>query len=122
MFVRAEHDETQIVLPEWDLDSKAVNLRGQPLGGLRKINDALGNDGIEMRKTHNTLGYQGKKLAQVTRGNKGYTIVGYKNVQNRRSTDIPLVNGTKLGTAPMPLREKDIISIAGIEMEFYYIH
>ncbi|WP_455206126.1 FHA domain-containing protein [Kaarinaea lacus] len=122
MFVRAEHDETQIVLPEWDMGSKAVNLRGQPLGALRKINDPLGNAGIEMSKKYNTIGYQGRKLAQITRGEDGYTIIGLKNVKNRRSTDIPLINGTKLSGAPEKLHEKDIISIAGIEMEFYYIH
>jgi pSer/pThr/pTyr-binding forkhead associated (FHA) protein len=122
MFVRAEHDETQMVLPEWELDSKAVRMRGQPLGGLRKLNDPLGNNGIEMGKHHNTLGYQGKKLAQITRDAKGYTIIGLKNVQNRRSTDIPLINGKKLGEQPLKLKENDIISIAGIEMEFYYIH
>jgi pSer/pThr/pTyr-binding forkhead associated (FHA) protein len=120
MFVRAEHDETEIVLPDWELNSKAIKLRGQPLGGLRKINDTT-NNGIEMGKRYSSLGYQGKKLAQIVRGEDGYTIIGMQKLQNRRATDIPLLNGEKLGDNPVKLKANDIISIAGIEMEFYLI-
>ncbi|WP_455212033.1 FHA domain-containing protein [Kaarinaea lacus] len=122
MSVRAEHDNTQIVLPEWDMGSKAVKVRGQPLGALRKKDDPLGSNGIEMNKRYSSLGYQGRRLAQITRENNGYTIIGVANGNNRRSTDIPLINGEKLNSAPRKLKEQDIISIAGIEMEFYYIH
>ena len=122
MFVRAEHDQTHIVLPEWEMNNEAVRMRGQPLAGLRKLNDPLGNNAIEMRKRQNTLGYQGKTLAHIVRGDEGYTIVGIKEVKNRRSTDIPLVNGEQLGTTERKLKDKDIICIAGIEMQFYYIH
>lgn len=121
MFVKAEIDETQMVLPEWDMNQNAVNLRGQPLGGLRKLHDPLGNSGIEMRKRFSTIGYQGKKLAQIVRGDKGYTISGIEDVENRRSTDIPLINGHRLNDKPQQLCERDVISIAGIEMEFYFI-
>ncbi|MDH5327388.1 MAG: FHA domain-containing protein [Gammaproteobacteria bacterium] len=121
MFVKAEIDETQIVLPDWDMNQEAVNMRGQPLGGLRKVHDPLGNGGIEMRKRFSTIGYQGKKLAQITRGDKGYTISGLDHSENRRISDMPLINGHKLSNEARPLSEKDVISIAGIEMEFYYI-
>lgn len=121
MFVKAEIDETQMVLPDWDMNQDAVNLRGQPLGGLRKVNDPLGNGGIEMRKRFSSIGYQGKKLAQIIRGETGYTVSGLDNLENRRTTDIPLLNGRKLSHESIPLKEQDIISIAGIEMEFYFI-
>ena len=121
MFVKAELDETQIVLPEWEENAKASNLRGQLLGGLRKIDDVGGTSCIEMRKPFSTIGYQGKKLAMDNRGPSGYTIVGIKAVDNRRSTDVPLLNGEIIGPVAMKLKERDVISIAGIEMEFYYI-
>lgn len=121
MFVRAELDETQMVLPEWEMNEKAVQMRGQPLAGLKKINDPLGNSGIEMRKTFSTIGYQGKKLAMINRGDTGYTISTVPGVKSRRSTDIPLLNGETLSAGARRLKEHDIISIAGIEMEFYYI-
>jgi pSer/pThr/pTyr-binding forkhead associated (FHA) protein len=123
MSVRAEHDNTQIVLPEWDMGSKAVKVRGQPLGALRKKGDPLDANGIEMNKRFSSLGYQGRRLAQITRENNGYTIVGVNNGNNRRTSDIPLINGEKLDSSnPKKLKEQDVISIAGIEMEFYYIH
>lgn len=121
MFIAAEHDETQIVLPEWEMDKDSINLRGQPLGALRKINDPFGHPGIEMRKTYSTLGFQGKKVALINRGSKGYNIVGISSNRSRRATDIPLLNGKELTNDPKPLNEKDIISIAGVDMEFYYI-
>jgi pSer/pThr/pTyr-binding forkhead associated (FHA) protein len=123
MSVRAEHDNTQIVLPEWDMGSKAVKVRGQPLGALRKKDDPIGTNGIEMNKRYSSLGYQGRRLAQITRESNGYSIIGVSNGNNRRATDVPLINGDKLdSTMPRKLKEQDIISIAGVEMEFYYIH
>jgi hypothetical protein len=123
MSVRAEHDNTQIVLPEWDMGSKAVKVRGQPLGALRKKDDPLGTNGIEMNKRYSSLGYQGRRLAQITRESNGYSIIAVNNGNNRRTTDVPLINGDKLDSKmPKKLKEQDVISIAGIEMEFYYIH
>jgi len=122
MFVKAEIDETQIVLPEWESQANPSNLRGQPLAGLRKRNDTSGASCIEMRKPFSTIGFQGKKLAMINRGPNGYTVVGIKAVENRRSTDVPLLNGEVIGPVATKLKESDLISIAGIEMEFYYIN
>lgn len=123
MSVRAEYDNTQIVLPEWDMGSNAVKVRGQPLGALRKKDDPFGVNGIEMNKHYSSLGYQGRRLAQVIRESNGYSIIAVNNINSRRSTDIPLINGERLDSGKsVKLKEHDIISIAGIEMEFYYIH
>ena len=119
MFIKAELDETEMVLPEWDMNEKAINLRGQPLGALRKINDPVSNVGIEMRKPFSTIGFEGKKLALINRGQKGYSIVGIKT--NANDDELALLNGKKIGTTSVELKEHDIISIAGIDMEFYYI-
>ena len=123
MFIKAELDETQMVLPEWEMNEKAINLRGQPLGALRKMNDGSDSSvGIEMRKPFSTIGFEGKKLALINRGAKGYSIVGIKHDNGRQRADIPRVNGKEVGQSAMPLHEHDIISIAGIDMEFYYIN
>jgi len=122
MFVRAEIDETKMELPEWEMNSKAIRMRGKPLGGLRKINDPLGNTGIEMRKRFSTVGYRGKKLALINRSDDGYTIVGIQGDNSRRGLDFPMLNGAKISLDQQKLKEHDLISIAGIDMEFYYIH
>lgn len=122
MFIRAELDETEMVLPEWDMNDKAVNLRGQPLGALRKLNDPSATAGVEMRKPFSTIGFEGKKLALVNRGPKGYSIVGIKNTQTASVDELALLNGEPVGPTARDLSEHDVISIAGIDMEFYYIN
>ncbi|WP_455220275.1 FHA domain-containing protein [Kaarinaea lacus] len=122
MFIKAELDETQMVLPEWDMNERAINLRGQPLGALRKLDDGASSPGIEMRKPFSTIGFEGKKLALINRGAKGYSIVGIKQDNNRKSSEAPRLNGKEIGPSAMKLNEHDIISIGGIEMEFYYIN
>lgn len=122
MFIKAELDETEIVLPEWEMNDKAINLRGQPLGALRKVNDTNATNGIEMRKPFSAIGFEGKKLALINRGPQGYSIVGIKNSQNASPNELALLNGDQVGSTAMELKEHDIISIAGIDMEFYYIN
>jgi len=121
MFIKAELDETEIVLPEWDMNDKAIHLRGQPLGALRKLNDPLSTAGVEMRKPFSTIGFEGKKLALINRGPKGYSIVGIKNKSHARTEELAKLNGEIIGPSAVDLKEHDIISIGGIDMEFYYI-
>lgn len=122
MFIKAEFDETEIVLPEWDMNDKAVSLRGQPLGALRKVNDPISTVGIEMRKPFSTIGFEGRKLALINRGANGYTIVGIKQDHARNKIGPPRLNGHEIGPTAVKLHERDIITIADIDMEFYYIN
>ena len=121
MFIKAELDDTQMVLPEWE--SRAESIKGQPLAGLRTLNGPLARTIMELRKPFSTIGFQGKKLALISRGLDGYTISEIrKSDKNRRGTDHPLLNGKKLGPETIDLKEGDIINIAGFEVEFYKIH
>lgn len=121
MFIKAEMDETQMVLPEWE--SRAETIKGQPLAGLRTLNGPLARTVMELRKPFSTVGFQGKKLALISRGLDGYTISEVrKTSENRRGTDHPLLNGEPLGPLPTDLKPNDIINIAGFEVEFYNIH
>ncbi len=120
MFVKAEFDETQMIIPEWDESSESI-IKGQPLGGLRTLNGPVAKSVMELRKAYNAIGFQGKRMALITRGTKGYTIAAVTSTRSRRAMDIPLVNGIPLSTEPQPLSENDVINIAGFEVEFYYI-
>jgi hypothetical protein len=119
MFVKAEFDETQIIYPEWEAGHSGI--KGQPLGGLRTINGPVSKSVMELRKAYNTIGFQGKRMALITRGTKGYTIAAVVSTRSRRAADIPLVNGIPLSSEPKMLKENDIINIAGFEVEFYII-
>lgn len=121
MFIKAELDETQMVLPEWE--SHVDALKGQPLAGLRTLNGPLAKTVMELRKPFSTIGFQGKKLALITRGLDSYTI---SEIQipgmSRRGTDHPCLNGRPIGPSSVNLKSGDVINIAGFEVEFYIIH
>ncbi len=121
MFIKAEMDETQMALPEWE--SRVEAIKGQPLAGLRTLNGPLATTIMELRKAFSTIGFQGKKLALINRGLDGYTINEIMEPnKNRRGTDQPLINGKPLSASSVDLKSGDIISIAGFEVEFYIIH
>ena len=120
MFIKAELDETQIVLPEWE--SREESIKGQPLAGLRTLNGPLARTVMELRKPFNTVGFQGHKMALISRGLDNYTISPVAAVKSRRLSDHPLLNGEELSPAPTILKPNDVINIAGFEVEFYFIH
>lgn len=119
MFIKAEMDETQMVLPEWE--SRVENVKGQPLAGLRTLNGPLARTVMELRKPFSTVGFQGKKLALISRGLEGYTINQLLDTKHRRNTDNATLNGEPLGPAPVELKPHDVINIAGFEVEFFII-
>jgi len=120
MFIKAELDETQMVLPEWE--SREESIKGQPLAGLRTLNGPLALTVMELRKPFSTLGFQGHKMALISRGLDSYTISPVAATKNRRSSSHVLLNGEKLGPAAVTLKPEDVISISGFEVEFYFIH
>ncbi|WP_455217299.1 FHA domain-containing protein [Kaarinaea lacus] len=121
MFIKAELDETQMVLPEWESHIDAI--KGQPLAGLRTLNGPLAKTVMELRKPFSTIGFQGKKMAMISRGLDGYTITEINSPnKNRRGTDHPILNGASIGPSSIDLKPGDVINIAGFEVEFYMIH
>lgn len=120
MFIKAEMDETQMVLPEWE--SSIESIKGQPLAGLRTLNGPLARTVMELRKPFSTVGFQGKKMALISRGLENYSICQVPDTKSRRGTDHPILNGEQLSQVPVELKPGDIINIAGFEVEFYCIH
>jgi FHA domain len=120
MFIKAELDETQMVLPDWE--SREEIIKGQPLAGLRTLNGPLARTVMELRKPFSTVGFQGHKLALISRGLNNYSVSQVHNAAQRRGNDIPLLNGEPLGPVPLDLKANDVINIAGFEVEFYYLH
>ncbi len=119
MFIKAEFDETQVIYME-EADGAKL-LKGLPLGGLRVEKGSVSKPVMELRKTYNTIGFQGKRMALITRGAKGYTITAVSSTRNRRATDIPLLNGEPLSSEQHLLEENDSICISGFEVQFYYL-
>lgn len=118
MFIRAEMDQTQ-VLPAHQ--ERSPSTKGHPLGAVRVLNGPLANSVMELRKPFNVIGFNGNKMALISRGLRGYTITAIKGVRSRRESDVPAVNGTVVTERATPLNDQDVIRIAGFDMEFYLI-
>jgi len=54
------------------------------------------------------------QVAVLTRRPQGYFITHVEGAQR------PTVNGQAIGTAPHPLKDHDLVEIAGIKMEFFH--
>lgn len=86
-----------------------------PQGGAALIKILSGaNAGRELAlvKALTTIGRPGHQVAVITRRPTGYFIA---HVEGEA---FPAVNGTNLGSAAHPLRDKDVIELAGVKMEF----
>lgn len=118
MFVKAELDETQFIYGDEIADDL---IKGLALGGLRTIAGINSKAVMELRKTYNTIGFQGKRMALITRGSEGYSITSVISTRSRRASDVPLVNNEVLGTEQLQLNDGDVINIAGFEVQFYYM-
>jgi pSer/pThr/pTyr-binding forkhead associated (FHA) protein len=68
---------------------------------------------LELSKPLTTLGRPGVQVAVLTRRPQGYFITHVEGAQQ------PAVNGQAIGTAPHPLKDHDLIEIAGIKLEFF---
>jgi len=67
---------------------------------------------LALVKALTTIGRPGHQVAVITRRPTGYFIAHVEG-------DVfPMVNGQNLGSAAHPLRDKDVIELAGVKMEF----
>ena len=67
---------------------------------------------LALVKALTTIGRPGHQVAVITRRPTGYFIAHVEG-------DVfPMVNGNNLGSAAHPLKDKDVIELAGVKMEF----
>jgi FHA domain len=118
MFVTAELDDTQFIYAD---EIPADMVKGLALGGLRTVAGLNSKPVMELRKTYNTIGFHGKRMALIARSSEGYSITSVISVRSRRASDIPRVNDFLLGTEQLFLKDGDIIEIAGFKVQFYYL-
>ena len=68
---------------------------------------------LPLLKPLTTLGKPGVQVAVIARRPQGYFITHVEGAQR------PTVNGQAIGSAPHPLKDHDLVEIAGIKMEFF---
>jgi len=119
MFIKAEHDDTQFIYSGDNGEGYLV--KGFRLAGLRTACNTKSGTVMELRKTYNTVGYKGKRMALITRGTDGYSISAVTSTRSRRSSDTPTLNGKPLGKDQHKLESNDVISIAGHDVQFCFL-
>ena len=80
---------------------------------IQVLNGANAGRELELTKSLTTLGKPGVQVAVIARRPQGYFITHVEG------PTCPLVNGQQLGTQAHPLKDHDVIQIAGIKMEFF---
>ena len=79
---------------------------------IRVMSGAAAGREVALLKVVTTIGKPGVAVASITRRHQGYVLAHVEG------PDMPLVNGTPIGEAPIPLKNGDRIALAGTEMQF----
>ncbi len=79
---------------------------------IRVMSGAAAGREVALLKVVTTIGKPGVAVASITRRHQGYVLAHVEG------PDMPLVNGTPIGEAPVPLKNGDRIALAGTEMQF----
>lgn len=84
------------------------------LGKLQVLNGASMGKELVLSKALTTLGKPGVQVAVITKRPQGYFIT---HVEGEA---FPAVNGVSVGGQAHPLKDHDVVELAGIKMEFYF--
>jgi pSer/pThr/pTyr-binding forkhead associated (FHA) protein len=83
------------------------------IGIVQVLNGANAGRKLELSKDLTTVGKPGRQVAAITRRPQGYFITHVEGAS------LPMVNGQTLDVQAHPLKDHDVIEIAGIKMEFF---
>ncbi len=86
---------------------------GQPLAAVQILSGPSAGRELDLVKNLTTLGKPGVQVAVITRRPQGYFITHVEGAK------FPVVNGKTLDAQAQPLRDHDVIELAGVKMEFF---
>jgi len=92
---------------------RAAPRPAQPLGAIQIISGSNAGKELELAKPLTTLGKPGVQVAVLTRRPHGYFITHVEGAK------FPAVNGQSISATPHPLKDHDLIELAGVKMEFF---
>lgn len=79
---------------------------------IRVLSGAAAGREVSLQKVVTTIGKPGVAVASITKRHQGYVLAHVEG------PDMPLLNGTAIGSVPMPLKHGDQLALAGTEMRF----
>ena len=83
-----------------------------PLGKIQVLSGPGAGKELELKKALITLGRPGVQVAVITRRPQGYFITHVEGSH-------PVVNGDAIGSQAHPLKDHDVVELAGVKMEFF---
>ena len=83
-----------------------------PLGKIQVLSGPGAGKELELKKALITLGRPGVQVAVITRRPQGYFITHVEGSH-------PVVNGESIGSQAHPLKDHDVVELAGVKMEFF---
>ena len=86
---------------------------GQPLAAVQILSGPNAGRELGLVKNLTTLGKPGVQVAVITRRPHGYFITHVEGAV------FPIVNGKSIESMAQPLRDHDVIELAGVKMEFF---
>lgn len=86
----------------------------QVIGAIQILTGPSAGKELELVKNLTTLGKPGVQVAVITRRPQGYFITHVEGA------NFPIVNGKTLDAQAHPLRDHDIVELAGVKMEFFH--
>ena len=99
-----------------DIEETEAKSASLPLAKLQVLSGTFAGRELALTKTLTTLGRPGFQVAAISRRAEGYFIV---HVESGSDGDYPLVNGTSIGPQARPLKDNDVIQLAGVKMGFF---
>ena len=96
--------------------------KGERLAAVRILNGPMAKKVLELRKPFNTLGFNGHKLAMISRNIDGYSISTIKTAHTKKPDECPLLNQHPINHDSTTLNDRDILELAGTQMEFFYLY
>ena len=103
--------DTQAGLPK--PPAAAVSTPAAPSAAIQLLNGGNAGKELELTKTLTTLGKPGMQVAVIAKRPHGFFITHVEGTQ------FPIVNGESHDAQAHPLKDHDVIEIAGIKMEFF---
>jgi len=87
--------------------------QGTPAAAVQLLNGPHAGREIPLTRTQTTLGKHGQQVAVITKRPQGFFMTHVEG------ESFPCVNGSVIDAQAYPLRDHDIIEIAGIKIEFF---
>ncbi|HXF67800.1 MAG TPA: FHA domain-containing protein, partial [Burkholderiales bacterium] len=84
-----------------------------PLAAIQILTGPSAGKEIDLTKNLTTLGKPGVQVAVITRRPQGYFITHVEGAS------FPVLNGRTLDAQAHPLKDHDVIELAGVKMEFF---